>query len=77
MVLFYGKVSLSLFIIQFLFLPLYTGQFSLGFALTIGLGYIGFLGLIMYVWLKYFNGVGTPEWIMRKIGSSGKRKKKS
>jgi uncharacterized membrane protein len=77
MVLFYGKVSLSLFIIQFLFLPLYTGQFSLMFGITIGLGYCGLLGFLMYIWLKYFNGVGTPEWIMRKIGSAGKHKKKS
>lgn len=77
LVLFYGKTSLSLFIIQFLFLPLYTGQFSIIFVPIIWVGYCGFLGLLMYVWLKYFNGVGTPEWIMRKIGSAGKNKKLS
>lgn len=74
LIIFYGKTSLSLFIIQFLFLPLYTGQFPITFYPVWGLGYCGFLGLLMYIWLKYFNGVGTPEWIMRKIGSSGPRK---
>jgi len=77
LVLFYGKTSLSLFIIQFLFLSLYSSQFSIIFYPIFWVGYCGFLGLLMYVWLKYFNGVGTPEWIMRKIGSAGQKKKKS
>ncbi|MFX1420393.1 MAG: heparan-alpha-glucosaminide N-acetyltransferase domain-containing protein [Promethearchaeota archaeon] len=77
LVLFYGKTSLSLFLIQYLFLPLYSNQFSIIFYPIIWIGYCGFLGLLMYVWLKYFNGVGTPEWIMGKIGGSGKKKKKS
>jgi hypothetical protein len=25
------------------------------------------LGFIMYIWLKYFKGVGSPEWIMVQI----------
>lgn len=77
LVLFYGKTSLSLFLIQYLFLPLYIGQFSIIFLPIVWVGYCGFLGLLMYVWLKFFNGVGTPEWIMSKIGSAGKKKKKS
>lgn len=72
LVLFYGKTSLSLFLIQYLFLPLYTGQFSIIFILFAWGCYCGFLGLLMYVWLKFFGGVGTPEWIMRKLGSMGK-----
>ncbi|MFW9878679.1 MAG: hypothetical protein ACFFG0_36835, partial [Candidatus Thorarchaeota archaeon] len=76
LVLFYGKTSLSLFLIQYLFLPLYSNQFSIIFYPIIWVGYCGFLGLLMYVWLKYFNGVGTPEWIMGKIGGAGKKKKK-
>ncbi|MFX0023371.1 MAG: heparan-alpha-glucosaminide N-acetyltransferase domain-containing protein [Candidatus Hermodarchaeota archaeon] len=77
LVLFYGKTSLSLFLIQYLFLPLYGGQFSIMFYPIVWVGYCGFLGLLMYIWLKFFGGVGTPEWIMRKIGSSGKKKKTS
>jgi len=77
LVLFYGKTSLSLFLIQYLFLPLYTGQFSIIFLLGVWVGYCGFLGLLMYIWLKYFDGVGSPEWIMSKVGNLGKKKKKS
>jgi len=76
LVLFYGKTSLSLFLIQYLFLPLYSGQFSIIFYPIIWVGYCGFLGLLMYIWLKYFSGVGTPEWIVRKIASTGKKKNK-
>jgi len=77
MAIFYGNVSLSLFLIQYIFLPLYIGQFSIIFAPFVIVGYCGFLGFLMYIWLKYFKGVGTPEWLMRKIGSSGQRKNKS
>jgi hypothetical protein len=77
LVLFYGKASLSLFLIQYFFLPLFTGQFSIIFLPFVWVGYCGFLGLLMYIWLKYFNGVGTPEWMMTKLGSAGRKKKKS
>jgi hypothetical protein len=77
LVLFYGKTSLSIFLIQYLFLPLFLGQFSIVFLPMVWVGYCGFLGLLMYVWLKFFDGVGTPEWIMSKLGNVGKKKKKS
>jgi len=77
LLIFYGKTSLSLFLIQYLFLPLYLGQFPITIFPIVWVGYCGFLGLLMYIWLKYFNGVGTPEWIMTKISSSGQKKKKS
>ena len=77
LLIFYGKSSLSLFLIQYLFLPLYIGQFSIIFLPFVYVGYCGFLGLFMHIWLKYFKGVGTPEWLMSKLGSSGKRKNKS
>jgi len=76
LVIFYGKTSLSLFLIQYLFLPLYGGQFSIIYLPIVFAGYCGFLGLLMYLWTEYFNGVGTPEWIMGKLGSAGKKKKK-
>ncbi|MFX0082027.1 MAG: heparan-alpha-glucosaminide N-acetyltransferase domain-containing protein [Candidatus Hodarchaeota archaeon] len=75
MVIFYGKTSLSLFLIQYLFLPLYIGQFSIIFFPLMWIGYCGFLGLLMYVWYKYFNGVGSPEWLMTKLGQLGQKPK--
>ncbi len=77
MVIFYGNVSLSLFLIQYLFLPLYTGQFSIIFLPILFAVYCGFLGLLMYIWLKFFNGVGSPEWLMSQLGKSGQKRKKS
>jgi hypothetical protein len=77
MLIFFGKVSLSLFLIQYMFLPLYLGQFPITFACFVFAGYSGFLGLLMYIWHKFFNGVGSPEWIMSKLGSKGKKEKNS
>ena len=37
---------------------------------------VGLLGFLMYVWIGYFNGVGTPEWMMGKIGGFAQRKNK-
>ena len=75
MVIFYGKTSLSLFLIQYLFLPLYIGQFSIIFYPIVWVAYCGFLGLLMYVWYKFFDGVGSPEWLMTKLGQMGQKTK--
>jgi len=77
MLIFFGNVSLSLFLIQYMFLPLYLGQFSIIFAPFVFAAYSGFLGLLMYIWLKFFNGVGSPEWIMSNLGGRGKKKRNS
>lgn len=73
MLIYYGKVSLSLFLIQYMFLPLYIGQFSIIFFPIIWVAYCGFLGLMMYLWMEYFNGVGSPEWIMIQLGKVGQK----
>ena len=77
MAIFFGNMSLSLFLIQYLFLPLFLGQFSVVFFPIVYVAYCGFLGLLMYIWLKFFNGVGSPEWLMSQLGKLGQNKKKS
>ena len=77
MLIFFGKVSLSLFLIQYLFLPLYLGQFPIVFAPFVFAAYSGFLGLLMYIWQKFFNGIGSPEWMISTLGSRGKKKRNS
>jgi uncharacterized membrane protein len=72
---FYGKTSLSLFLIQYLFLPLYLGSFSIMFYPMMFCGYVAFLGFLMYIWLNYFDGVGSPEWLMTQLGKRGKKPK--
>jgi hypothetical protein len=39
------------------------------------IGYCAFLGFLMYVWTKFFNGVGSPEWLMTQLGKKGKKSK--
>jgi len=70
---YYGKVSLSLFLIHYFFIPLYVGQFSIVIFIFICLAYVGFMGFFMYVWNEYGNGVGSPEWIMIQISKIGQK----
>ncbi len=73
MLIYFGKVSLSLFLIHFMFIPLFFDQFNVPTFLIIGLSYIGFLGIFMYIWMEYAKGVGSPEWLMIQIGRIGQK----
>ncbi|MFX1503601.1 MAG: heparan-alpha-glucosaminide N-acetyltransferase domain-containing protein [Promethearchaeota archaeon] len=73
MLIYYGKISLSLFLIHFLFIPLFFNQYSVVIFLIVSLSYIGFLGIFMYIWMEYANGVGSPEWLMIQIGRIGQK----
>ena len=77
MLIFYGKVSLSLYLIHYMFLPLFPVQFPMYFFPFMYISYIGFLGFLMYLWNKYANGVGSPEWIMGQTGKIGQNTKKN
>ncbi|TXT67158.1 MAG: conserved membrane protein of unknown function [Promethearchaeota archaeon] len=67
MLVFYGKVSLSLFLFVFVFDFLFYDVFPIWFFVIATLGITGLLGFLMYIWMKYFKGVGSPEWIMVEI----------
>ncbi len=73
MFVYYGKVSLSLFLIHFLFMPLFSSQLNIPLFLCISLSYIGFLGIFMYIWMEYAKGVGSPEWLMVQMGRIGQK----
>ncbi|MFW9971727.1 MAG: hypothetical protein ACFFDF_16160, partial [Candidatus Odinarchaeota archaeon] len=73
MLIYFGKVSLSLFLIHFIFIPLFFNQFNVVFFLIISLSYIGFLGTFMYIWMEYGKGVGSPEWLMVQLGRIGQK----
>jgi uncharacterized membrane protein len=66
MLIFYGKISLSLFIILWLFMALFNILPVWYFAFHYFAG-AAILGFAMYIWMKYFKGVGSPEWIMVQI----------
>ena len=71
--IYYGKVSLSLFLLHFLFIPLFIDRFGVALYLIIGLSYVGFLGILMYIWMEYANGVGSPEYLMVQLGRIGQK----
>ena len=33
----------------------------------------GFLGFLMYIWIEYGRGIGSPEWLMIQIGRIGQK----
>ncbi len=73
MIEYYGKISLSLFLVEYIFLMLFFGQFNIVVFPFVCLAYIGFLGFLMYIWNEYGHGVGSPEWIMIQIGRIGQK----
>jgi hypothetical protein len=73
MLLYYGKISLSLFLVHYIYITLYFHFFTIVLFPFVWLGYVGLLGFLMYVWMEFFNGVGSPEWIMVQIGRIGQK----
>jgi hypothetical protein len=70
---YYGKISLSLFLIHYTFLPLFIRQFPIYYFAFVYFGYVAFLGFLMYIWIEYGNGVMSPEWIMIQVGRIGQK----
>ncbi|TFG08566.1 MAG: DUF1624 domain-containing protein [Promethearchaeota archaeon] len=73
MLIYYGKISLSLFLMHYIFIPLFPFRFSIVFIPFVVLTYLGFMGMFMYIWNEYANGVGSPEWFMIQIGRIGQK----
>ncbi|MFX1481312.1 MAG: hypothetical protein ACFFCI_24795, partial [Promethearchaeota archaeon] len=70
---YYGKVSLSLFLLHFVFITVFLHSMDLILFVFVVFGYIGFWGFIMYIWNEFYNGVGSPEWFMVQIGRIGQK----
>ena len=70
---YYGKVSLSLFLLHFIFITLFLGSLNLVALVFVVFGYLGFWGFLMYVWNEFYGGAGSPEWIMVQIGRIGQK----
>jgi len=71
MLVYYGKVSLSLFLVHWIFISLFAHYLNILFFIIVWLGFTGLMGFLMYVWIEFANGVGSPEWIMVQIGRIG------
>ena len=68
----YGRTSLSLLFIHCLGLLFFIQQLNVIVFFIAYYIYIGFLGILMYLWYKYAKGIGTLKWLMSKIGSRHK-----
>ncbi|MBD3256139.1 MAG: DUF1624 domain-containing protein [Candidatus Lokiarchaeota archaeon] len=73
MLIYYGKISLSLFLIHYFFIGLFIGQLDVVVFLFVVFAFVGFLGFSMYIWNEYGNGLGSPEWIMIQISRIGQK----
>ncbi len=70
---YYGKVSLSLFLLHFIFITLFLYSLNLVVFAIVYFGYVGFWGFLMYVWNEFYGGAGSPEWLMVQIGRIGQK----
>jgi uncharacterized membrane protein len=70
---YYGKVSLSLFLLHFVFITVFLHSIDLAQFVFVVFGYLGFWGFIMYIWNEFYDGVGSPEWFMVQIGRIGQK----
>ncbi len=67
MLIHYGKISLSMFIIMWFFIPLFGRVYPVWFFAFHYFAAAAALGFLMYIWMNYFKGVGSPEWLMIQI----------
>ncbi|MBY8986871.1 MAG: DUF1624 domain-containing protein [Candidatus Lokiarchaeota archaeon] len=77
MIKYYGKASLSLFLLHFIFLTLFLNSLDFLAYAFLYFSYLGFWGFLMYIWNELYNGVGSPEWLMVKVGQFGQKKGKT
>jgi uncharacterized membrane protein len=70
---YYGKVSLSLFLLHFVFITIFLDSLDFLTYAFVVFGYLGFWGFIMYIWNEFYNGVGSPEWLMVQVGRIGQK----
>jgi hypothetical protein len=70
---YYGKVSLSLFLLHFIFITLFLSSLNLVVFVFVVFAYLGFWGFTMYVWNEFYGGMGSPEWFMAQVGRIGQK----
>jgi len=73
MINYYGKVSLSLFLLHYVFITLYLNALEFYAFAFLFFGYLGFWGFVMYIWNEFYNGVGSPEWLIVQVGRIGQK----
>lgn len=73
MLIFYGKTSLTIFFIHYIGLLFYFRFLNIIIFWFVWVAYIGFFGLLLYLWNKFAGGKFTFEWFM--VQMKGKNRK--
>jgi hypothetical protein len=76
MYVFYGRVSLSLFFIHYLGAFFFFHALDIVFFFPVITAWIGFLGILMFIWNVEAEGKGSFEWLIANMGGKKKKKKK-
>ena len=63
----FGNNSITLFFLQFIFLPLFYQKLPLLMFVPFLIAYIVLLGFLLHLWQKYGNSILTFDWMLNKI----------
>ncbi|MBY8979101.1 MAG: hypothetical protein KGD72_01815 [Candidatus Lokiarchaeota archaeon] len=69
----FGKSSITLFFLQFIFLPLFYQKLLLLIFIPLLIAYIILLGIFLHLWQKYGNSIPSFDWMLNKIDESLKK----
>jgi uncharacterized membrane protein len=64
--IFYGRISLSLYLLVEFFAFMFSGVYPLWFFIIFYISTTAFVGFLLYLWRKYFENIGSFEWIVGK-----------
>jgi len=60
-------------LLHFVFITLYLNSLDIIAYWFLLFGYVGFWGFIMYIWNEFYDGKGSPEWLMVQVGRIGQK----
>ena len=63
----FGKNSITLFFLQFIFLPLFYQKLPILMSISILIAYIVLLGFLLYLWQEHGKSIPSFDWMLNKI----------
>jgi len=63
----FGKNSITLFFLQFIFLPLFYQKLPMLMFVPFLIVYVVFLGFLLYLWQEHGNSIPSFDWMLNKI----------
>ena len=69
----YGNFSLTLYLIHYIGILIFYRQLSIAVFIILFFIYIIILGFLIFLWHKFFHGIGSLEWMLTKIAFKKKK----